>query len=473
MIKINYAHSLHSRSYARKTWEMTIGSLRERRRKRNRKYYEKCCKDEGKMVERRKKDRKGRKRKKIEKSLLQDDCVEGEGRVKRLKMSKERLLQELEESRKIGIQDIVESQKCAASQEEETKKEEAEESNWEGMERAGNFMMSDEEDISRFTSLDLPTFNSLVEECSENLKMTTFRGEERHQESSASPIPTRVFIFMALFWLRFYPTIDLLSLMFKIHFRTCTKVLKRTIIALAKTLKEEVKFPSDVEMEGLKNTPMQNHTFPDCVCVVDGTEIRISRPKNKDIQRATWSGKKHQNSLNVMLITKLNGEIIYHSPFRVGAHDQLHWNELNLRQRFVGKTFGIMGDGGFTFNRVDDEQRIIGYKPFKKPKNGALKPDEKIWNTKLAEVRVVVENAIRVVKVFKILGGKFRHFRNGKGQIKEDDILTICVALANRKIKKTPLRCCDWTASDWREAFELLPPLGSDTNEEMLSDIEI
>lgn len=453
---------------------MRTRGFKERRKEPNRKYYEKLRMDDEKMEERRRKDQERRKRKRIEENIHQDAQVAEEEKVKRLKMSKEKLLREVEKSMVVDVQDIVAPQQCAEPQEDDHEQEE-EEGNccWERMERAGDILMSNGDDIPQFTSLDLLTFNSLVEECSENLMMTTFRGKERKNASSATPIPLRIFVFMTLFWLRFYPTIDLLSILFKIHHRTCTKVLKRTTVALAKTLKEEIKFPSDNEMEELKHTTIQNHGFSDCVCVVDGTEIEISRPKDKQLQTKTWSGKKKQNSLNVMIITKLDGEIIYCSPFRIGAHDQAHWNELNLRQRFVGKTYGIMGDGGFTFNRSEEEEKIIGYKPFKKPKGGSLKPEEKIWNTKLSEVRVVVENAIRVVKVFKILGGVFRHFREGKGQIQENDILTICAGLANRKIKKNPLRSRDWTASDWREVFELLPPASPDRNEQMPFDVEL
>lgn len=68
------------------------------------------------------------------------------------------------------------------------------------------------------------------------------------------------------------------------------------------------------------------------------------------------------------------------------------------------------GHGGFTFNRGEDEEKIIAYRPFKKPKGGLLKLEKKIWNTKLSEVQVVVENAIHVIKVFLILGGVFHHF---------------------------------------------------------------
>ena len=69
------------------------------------------------------------------------------------------------------------------------------------MEKAGNIMMSDEEDIPWYTSLDLPMFNNLVEEAAENIKMTTMRGNQWKKLNSDAPIPTCVFIFMTLFWL--------------------------------------------------------------------------------------------------------------------------------------------------------------------------------------------------------------------------------------------------------------------------------
>ena len=85
------------------------------------------------------------------------------------------------------------------------------------MEKAGNIMMSDEEDIPQYISLDLTMFNSLVEESAENLKMTTMRGNQQKKLNSYAPIPICVFIFMTLFWLHFYPTVDLLSVTFMIH----------------------------------------------------------------------------------------------------------------------------------------------------------------------------------------------------------------------------------------------------------------
>jgi len=80
-------------------------------------------------------------------------------------------------------------------------------------------------------------------------------------------------------------------------------------------------------------------------------------------------------------------------------------------------------------------------------------------------MRVVVENAIRVLKVFKILGSVFRHWRGGHGQINADHVVRICATLANRRIKKKPLRGPDWKTKEWRAVFEREQQEGPDQHE--------
>jgi hypothetical protein len=50
-------------------------------------------------------------------------------------------------------------------------------------------------------------------------------------------------------------------------------------VALARTLENEIHFPSDEEMEKLQKTKFQNLGFLWCMCTVDGTEIQISQTK--------------------------------------------------------------------------------------------------------------------------------------------------------------------------------------------------
>ena len=82
----------------------------------DRKYYEKLRKDVGKMEERRRKEQERRKRKRIEESCSQDAQVRDEEKVKRLKMTKERILKKLEESGEIDIQESGAPQQTAEAQ---------------------------------------------------------------------------------------------------------------------------------------------------------------------------------------------------------------------------------------------------------------------------------------------------------------------------------------------------------------------
>ena len=117
-----------------------------------------------------------------------------------------------------------------------------------------------------------------------------------------------------------------------------------------------------------------------------------------------------------------------------------------------------MADGGFAFNRKKDEVEIIAATPHKKKWGQGLTASEKEYNLKLSETRVVVENAIRRLKQWKILKEKYHHWRNGEGQIDGNNVLTICATLANRWIRESPPQKSDWLASDWVELMDVPAP---------------
>lgn len=312
--------------------------------------------------------------------------------------------------------------------------------------------LQSEAKFTYMTRFSRQEFQDILAEVRQSIENTTFRGTERKERRAQQPMYSVEFgFFLLLFWLAHYPTLSMMRCIFNIHERTITKILKRTVIGAAKVLRSDIQWPSDQDFED-KITSFcffQNTQFENTVCVVDGTEIRISRPSKEPLQRRTWSGKKKQNSLNVMFITLLDGEIIYFSPTRIGAHDQAHWNELQLRNRFAGKDYGIMGDGGFTFNRLDDAVLIRGYKPIKSPST----PAEKKFNKCLSQMRVVVENSIRRVKQWRVFQGVYRHWQLGQGQLPIDDVLAVVVSLSNRKIKQCPPRSADWMTPEWKEIF--------------------
>jgi len=53
--------------------------------------------------------------------------------------------------------------------------------------------------------------------------------------------------------------------------------------------------------------------------------------------------------------------------------------------------------------------------PFKKPKGGELSKEQKRENRELARKRIVVENVIRYLKIFRIVTEKYRNRRRRFG----------------------------------------------------------
>jgi hypothetical protein len=92
----------------------------------------------------------------------------------------------------------------------------------------------------------------------------------------------------------------------------------------------------------------------DLVCVVDETEIRIPRLSQPIEERSTNSVKKKQHSFTLTLM--FDGRLIFGSDPMIEALDQSHWNALQLREKFINKNYGVIGDGGFTFNHKDGEK---------------------------------------------------------------------------------------------------------------------
>jgi hypothetical protein len=136
-----------------------------------------------------------------------------------------------------------------------------------------------------------------------------------------------------------------MSAIFGVHERTITQILKRTLVGMASSFKNKIRWSTDEEFERRKHEFcfFQNWDFKDAVCVVDGTEIRISRPSKEPFQTHSYSGKKKQHSLNILLLTWLNGEIFYFSKVRVGGNDQSQWIEENFERSIHWKAFWSHG----------------------------------------------------------------------------------------------------------------------------------
>ena len=169
-----------------------------------------------------------------------------------------------------------------------------------------------------------------------------------------------------------------MSAMFGIFTWNLADIFTHIILAINQTYEKLIQWPTDDEFNQYQQQLANriHPTFHGAICVVDGTEIRISRPVSNKKQHSVYSVKKKQHSVNVLIISLLNGKIIYVSPLKHGSCDQAQWNELQLWNQFLHKPYGILGDGGFTFNHKTDEEKINGWKPHRRKQGNPLTNEE-------------------------------------------------------------------------------------------------
>lgn len=312
------------------------------------------------------------------------------------------------------------------------------------------------------------------------LAATNYRGDLRQRAAACAPrVADELQLYICLLFLRQYPTYSLLSLTLRaLDDLTLHHYIHRVLCALERVEQLRVTWPTEDEFKELlkKQEKWPFARLRKVVCAVDGTEIKVGRPSKGAIKNKHYSGKKKQYSLNVLVVVRLDGVIIYCSDPRPKMQDQGFWNDTGLRERFEGKAYGIIADGGFTLNYKSgprSQKNIIAFTPHKRPRKekgskekGKLTDAQKYENVELSKTRVVVENTNRRLKMYKIIGTKLRHYypvRAGQPEkgITPSLVMRVVAGLTNRSILRSPIRSMDWVPEKVTED-DLLSAEGSD-----------
>ena len=123
------------------------------------------------------------------------------------------------------------------------------------------------------------------------------------------------------------------------------------------------------------------------------------------MQRKHYSGKKKRHTLKTEYLITGRGRIVSLSASYPGRH-----HDLRIRRegpRLPGRA-RLYGDSAY--QRYDREHPNIDF-PYKRPKNGALSPNDKIYKAALARFRVAVEHRIGRAKRFRIVAERYRNPR--------------------------------------------------------------
>jgi hypothetical protein len=148
--------------------------------------------------------------------------------------------------------------------------------------------------------------------------------------------------------------------------------------------------------------------------IVDSYEQPRTRPSEYQEQKEFYSGKKKRHTFKNQLIVMPSGQeivdVVVGKPGKTS--DLTIWRE---RSKELSDTQKFQGDKGYVGEAAIDT-------PQKKPKNQCLTPKQKQNNQVKSRKRVVVEHLIRLLKIFRISGEKFRL----KPSSYESVIMTVC-----------------------------------------------
>lgn len=143
--------------------------------------------------------------------------------------------------------------------------------------------------------------------------------------------------------------------------------------------------------------------------IIDSFETPMSRPSLNDRQKRAYSGKKKQHTIKTQVLTDGHGEILDIDAGHRGPKADIKLYEESLRAGKLPEALRnkpLLGDKAYA-----DQKHPEITTPTKKPKGGALTPEQIERNREISQQRVRVEHGIRRVKGFHILRDQYRMAR--------------------------------------------------------------
>lgn len=127
--------------------------------------------------------------------------------------------------------------------------------------------------------------------------------------------------------------------------------------------------------------------------IIDGTERRIPRPKDKDERKQHYSGKKKTFTVKNLLISQRQGKVLYLSDTYEGKkHDKAICDEEDYRFPEGTQLWKDTGFQGY------EPEGVRTHQPKKKPRNGELSEADKERNQEISRERVQIEHHIGGIK---------------------------------------------------------------------------
>jgi hypothetical protein len=212
-------------------------------------------------------------------------------------------------------------------------------------------------------------------------------------------------LFFILFYLRHYPTQEVLGFLFGISQGQANHWIHRLTPLVKKALGAEKELPGRTAAD----VKAFLQACPELTFIIDGTDRPIRRPQDSEARRKDYSGKKKRHTKkNIVITEKATGTVLGLGATQPGSkHDKACVDEENYSFPPGSTLFQDTGFQGYAPEGVAIEQ------PTKKPRGKELSPEQKAENRKISSKRIFIEHSIGGFKVFHIVSTIFRNIKKG------------------------------------------------------------
>src|SRR5438270_7222528 len=216
-----------------------------------------------------------------------------------------------------------------------------------------------------------------------------FQKASEEEEPRASPAGRKAVLrtyedklFFILFYLRHYPTQEVLGFLLGISQGQANHWIHRLTPLVKKALGDEKELPGRTAAD--VNEFLQ--ACPELAFILDGTDRPIRRPQDSEARRNDYSGKKKRHTKkNIVITEKATGEVLGLGATQPGSkHDKACVDEENYTFPPGSTLFQDTGFQGYAPESVSIEQ------PTKKPRGKELSPEQKEENRKISSERVFI-----------------------------------------------------------------------------------
>jgi hypothetical protein len=250
-------------------------------------------------------------------------------------------------------------------------------------------------------------------------------------------------LLMALFWLKAYPTYEMLGFFFGLDKANA----HRNTAAVLAALEALGDFPFDRPDRDPGRPPLGTpeavmDAFPTVRLVVDTKEQRVRRPTGGHAaQKPYYSMKKRAHTLKTQIAVRPDGRIesVGGSVPGGSKHDKTLLLESGLLGR-LGEGRAAMADKAYENIRVKDPAApLITPQPARR--NHPLSEHQRVANRFIARYRIVVEHAVAQLNRYTVLRQVYRGDRSAHARV-----VRVVAMVVNRRIEVGPLKAYDAAA---------------------------